>query len=339
MSHDNNVRTSNKWKNAFKISIILIISIFLMWFLLTKITIDDIKTVFSKVNPLYLILGFFIYIFSYIFRSIRFYFLLGKKIGIKALFLIVCVHNMINMILPARTGELSYIYLLKEHNIPLEERITTLAIARMFDFIIIASFFLVSVLFLRKLPGIILSVFWVIAICLIALVILLCGLLYFGDTFKRAVNKLAIKLKMHRFKTTNLIIKIIEDTILSFKIIKSRRIMLKTVILSIFIWMTLSLLFFLYTKAFQIELEFFEIIVIVSLIALLPLLPFYGAGGFGTTEATLTIFFMAFSITESVAIVASFGIHIVALIYIFILGIGGSLKYGLLWNSQRKGKR
>jgi uncharacterized protein (TIRG00374 family) len=243
---------------------------------------------------------------------------------------------MINMIMPARTGELSYIYLLKKHNTPLEERIATLAIARMFDFIIIACFFLISVLFIRELPGIIAGVFWVIAICLIALVVLLCGLLYFGDSFKRTINKLAIKLKMHRFKTTNRILKIIEDTISNFKTIKSRKIIIKTIILSVIIWIASSLLFFSFIKAFQLALGLFEIIVIVCIAVLLPILPFYALGGFGTTEAALTIFFVAFGVAESVAIVASFGIHIVALIYTLILGIGGSLKLGLMWRSTKK---
>ncbi len=336
MSQESKVETSPKWKNIVKISIIAIISIFLVWFLLTRITIDDVRTVFSEVKPLYIILGFIIYIFTYIFRSIRFYYLLGKKVGLKDFYIIVCLHNMINMILPARTGELSYIYLLKKYNTPLEERIATLVIARMFDFIIIACFFLTAVLFLRNLPEIITAVFWIIAICLIALIVLLSGLLYFGDSFKIAINKLAIKLKINRFRTTNRILKIIENTIMSFKIIRSRKIIIKTIFLSTCIWLSSFLLLFAYTQAFRIELELFEIIIIVSILALLPLLPFYTVGGFGTTEVTLTIFLVAFGVAEAIAIVVSFGIHIITVIYVIILGLFGSLKLGLRGRLKNK---
>lgn len=336
MSDNNNVKSSKKWVGIAKIVVIVIITLFLVWFLLTKIDIDDVKSKLSEVQPSYIALGFVIYIFAYIFRSFRFYLLLGKKVGFKDLFIIVCLHNMINKILPARTGELSYIYLLKKYDIPLEERIATLVIARMFDFIIIACLFLISVIFLKDLPGIIVGVFWIIAIFLVILIVLLGSLLYFGDTFKDVVNTLAIRMRIHRFKITSRILKIIEDTIMSFETIKSRRIIIKTALLSAFIWMFLSFVYFSLIQAFQIELEFFEIIVIVSITALLPLLPIYALGGFGTTEVTLTGFFVAFGVARDPAIVVSFGIHIIGLIYTLILGFVGLLSFGFkgIWKKR-----
>ena len=319
------VEKPKKWKKRGGISIILMISIFLVLFLLTRITIDDVKTVLSAVQPIYIVLGFGIYIGSYIFRTIRFYFLLDKKVRLKDMFTIVCVHNMVNTILPARTGELSYIYLLKKYKIPLEERIATLATARIFDFIIIAFFFLVSVIFLKDLPGIIQNIFWIIAICLVVLVVILCGLLYYSEYFITIIIKLSVKLKINRYQVTNRILKIIENTISSFKIIKSRQIILKSIIFSICIWGAMSLLYFIFLKAFNIDLEFFEIIVIVSFIAFLPLLPFYGVGGFGTMEVAITFFLVAFGVDEAIGIVASFGIHIIGLLYVIVLGLIGSL--------------
>jgi uncharacterized protein (TIRG00374 family) len=320
---------SKNWKRFVKIFALGLISIFLVWFLISKITLDDLKTVLSEIDPTYILIGFVIYIIAYIFRSFRFYYLLSKKVRIKDIFTIVCVHNIINNILPARTGELSYIYLLKRHKIPLEERIASLLMARMFDFIMIACFFLISVLLLTKLPYIIAGAFWIIAISLIFLVLLLMMLLYSGDSFKSTINKIAVKLKISNFKITKRILKLIEDTLSSFNSIGSRQIIIKSTVLSIFIWTTLYLAYYLFTKAFQVELEFFEIIVIASFLALLPLLPFYSVGGFGTTEVTMTILFVAFGIPEAVAIVVSFGLHIIGLIITIILGILGFVLLGL----------
>lgn len=336
MSEESDTDSSKKGSKILKMLVLTIISLFLVWFLLTRITIDDFKDVMSKVQPIYLVLGFLIYFVSYIFRSIRFYFLLGKEVRLRDLFTIVCVHNMINKVLPARTGELSYIYLLKKYKIPLEERIATLAAARMFDFITIASFFLISVFFLKNLPDIVTNLLWIIAISLIILIFIFGSLIYKGESFKNALNRVASKLRVDRFKITSRILKITEDTILAFKTIKSRKIILKSVLFSILIWMSLFTFYYSLTKVFQIDLQFFEIIVIVSVIALLPILPIYAVGGFGTTEVTVTIFFVAFGVSEAVAIVASFSIHIIGLIFVIILGISGVLKLG--FKEVRKGK-
>jgi len=65
-------------------------------------------TTFAGIDALYLIAGFVLYACSYLFRALRFHILLNREVGMKNLFSIVCVHNMANNILPARTGELSF---------------------------------------------------------------------------------------------------------------------------------------------------------------------------------------------------------------------------------------
>ena len=337
MSQIDHSKISNKRTRIIKYSIIFIISLALVWFLLTRITFEDVKTVLSKVQPIYIVIGIVIYIFAYLFRALRFHILLGRKVRVKDLIVIVSVHNLMNKILPARTGELSFIYLLKKYDINLEERIATLVIARIFDFIMIACFFLFSVLFLRDLPTIVAGAFWIIAICLLILVILLGSLLYRGESFKKYIGGIAIQLRIDRFKITNKILKIVEDTILSFKIIRSRKIIAKTGALTCIIWILMFILYFMYTQAFHIELGMFEIVVIVSFMALLPLLPFYAVGGFGTTEVTITIFLVAFGVDEKIAIVTSFGIHLIAIMYTVILGLIGSAILGL--KKRRKGSK
>ncbi|UCH88148.1 MAG: flippase-like domain-containing protein [Thermoplasmata archaeon] len=335
MSENNTSESPSNKSNIIKISVIIIISLFLVWFLLTRITIDDVKNVFSEVKPIYIILGLIFYSLSYVFRALRFYFLLNKKVKFKDLLIIVFVHNMMNTILPARTGELSYIYLLKKHKIPLEDRIATLALARIFDFIIIACFLITAILFLRDLPMVITSIFWVVALCMIILIIILTALLYYTDSFKNSINRFAVKLKINRFKTTNRMMKVIEDTIMSFKKFKSQRILLKNSVISLSIWIILFITYYFFIRAFRIELSFIEIVVTGSFITFLPILPIYGAGGFGTTEGAITIIMVAFGIAESHAIVASFGIHIIGFIYIIILGSIAALLLGLKRNTKK----
>ena len=81
------------------------ITVALLAILLSQIRIADIINTLAGIDPLYLIVGFVLYACTYFFRALRFHILLNRAVGIRDLFNIVCVHNMVNNILPARTGE------------------------------------------------------------------------------------------------------------------------------------------------------------------------------------------------------------------------------------------
>lgn len=83
----------------------VIITVILVALLLSQINLSDITTTLTSIDPIYIITGFILYLSSYFFRALRFHILLNNKVSIKHLFSIVCVHNMANNILPARTGE------------------------------------------------------------------------------------------------------------------------------------------------------------------------------------------------------------------------------------------
>ena len=67
--------------------------------LLSQINLSDIVTTLTRIDPIYIIIGFTLYLSSYFFRALRFHILLNNKVSIKHLFSIVCVHNMANNIL------------------------------------------------------------------------------------------------------------------------------------------------------------------------------------------------------------------------------------------------
>ena len=83
----------------------VVITIALVAPLLSQIQIADVITTLAGIDPLYLIAAFVLYTCSYFFRALRFYILLNREVGLRNLFNIVCVHNMANNILPARTEE------------------------------------------------------------------------------------------------------------------------------------------------------------------------------------------------------------------------------------------
>lgn len=124
----------------------VIITVILVAILLSQISIGDVAKTLISIDPIYIIIGFILYLGSYFFRALRFHILLNSKVSIKDLFSIVCVHNMANNILPARTGEVSYVYLSKKlHNISVGEGVASLMVARVFDFTTISFLILLYV--------------------------------------------------------------------------------------------------------------------------------------------------------------------------------------------------
>ena len=80
----------------------VVITIALVTIRLLQIKISDIITTLAGITPLYLIAGFVLYIGSYFFRALRFHILLNGEVGLRDLFSVVCVHNMVNNILPTQ---------------------------------------------------------------------------------------------------------------------------------------------------------------------------------------------------------------------------------------------
>ena len=102
-----------KYNNTIKIFVGILLSIIIIFILFKIISFKDIISNFSKINKVYLIIGFIFFIFTYILRAIRFKFVSGIK-KLKDSFLIVCIHNFFSNILPAKLGELSYPIVLKK---------------------------------------------------------------------------------------------------------------------------------------------------------------------------------------------------------------------------------
>jgi len=301
-----------------------LISIALIAFLLSQITYSDVVATLTTTNPIYLVAGFAVYLCSYFFRSLRFRVLLSGDMNLSSLFTVVCVHNLANKILPARTGEVSYVYLLKKfHNRKTGEGIASLFAARVFDFILILVFFLASLLSIDNVTIFSGQILWLIGVTLITLVLILVAAIWFDKQFLHLVNLILHKIGFDKYSTVQFIMRKSAETVESFQIIKTRHVLGRTFGLSIAIWLTMYLMYALLLYAFGVRLQLPEVILIVSFIAILPLLPIYSIGGFGTTEITTTAILVAFGVTTETAIVVSFSSHIVGFIYCVIAGLYG----------------
>jgi uncharacterized protein (TIRG00374 family) len=310
-------------KRIIKILAVLV-SLALVIFLLAQIQLGDVIAALSAIDPGYIILGFIIYMCSFYIQALRFRVLLRDEVTVSDLFNIVCVHTFINKLLPARTGEVSYIYLVKKVcQRSTGDGIASLLAARIFDFLILSIFFLISIALLENVPAQISDILMVIQILLILLIITLLLVLYFDEQFLQVIYRIIGRFRLDRYKKVQYLIKIADDTIQSYKVIKTRHILWKTFTTTLGTWLVMYVFYGILLYSFNIRVPLPVISLIVSVVAVLPLLPIYAIGGFGTTEVTTTAFLIAFGISSETAIVASFGVHIIGLIYGAIAGLYG----------------
>ncbi|KAB2945328.1 MAG: dolichol-P-glucose synthetase [Candidatus Methanoperedens nitroreducens] len=302
------------------------ITIILVSLLLSQIQMDDIVSTLTTINTLYILFGFILYIIINFFRTLRFYILLDRKIAIRNLFNIVCVHNMVNNILPARTGELSYIYLLKKHyNTKIGDGIATLFVARIFDFIAIFLMFFIAFILTKDLPILVTKVVWYIVFLFIICIVLLVGLLFFG----KSVLKLAIifsnKMGLKETRIVKYLLGKGRETMESFEEIKSKKLIFSLLLCSILIIGFSYLLIYIILYGMNIFLPFQKVLLGSTFLLLSTVLPIYGIGGFGTTEGFWALVFVPLGLTLETAIISGFSYHIIILIYLLVTG-----GYGLL---------
>jgi uncharacterized protein (TIRG00374 family) len=304
--------------------ITVLVTFLLLGIVLSQIRIEDLITTIKSINKTYLILGFFLYILSYVLRGLRFHILLDKKISLPDLFHIVCVHNMVNSILPARSGELSYIYILKKyHDKSTGEGVATLMVARVLDFITISLLFFVSSLFVSDLPEMFSSIIWLVISFTGLLAIFLIVLLYAGEIFMRFANAIFTAFKLDKNVLVNFFLGKAKEVVDSFKNIKNSGKMMELCIISVIIWLTLYSLNYTLIKSLDINIGFFEVLLASTFVVFMSVLPIQGLGGFGTYEVGWTIGFIGIGLSKELAINSGIVVHIIGIVYYVLLGLYG----------------
>ena len=303
--------------------IAVILTLALVAILLSHIEVVDVVDTLTSINPVYLLAGFGLYLLSYFLRALRFHILLNREVGLKDLFNIICIHNMVNNLLPARTGELSYVYLLKKyHSKTAGEGAATLITARLFDMITIVILFFLSTVFVPNPFGIMIEATWVIIFLIFVIILLLLIIIYKGRAFVILLRGMANHFGMDQIHFVDYIFRKMDETIESFCCMRPRQFIWIT-LLSMGIWFSLYLINYVLVTAMGLNLAF-EAVLFASTFALITtILPIQGVGGFGTMEGGWTIGFLAMGLTKEVAISSGFSVHIISIFYLLILGLMG----------------
>lgn len=311
-------------RKALSVFISLLVTVVLLVLLLRQVSFADVAATLGSFPLGYLFLGLVLYVFVQLFRSVRSWFLLRGVVPVKTLFSITCVHNALINTLPARTGELSYVYLLKKTGkVNLGSGVGTLMLARVFDLIALAVLFFGAGLLVSDLPELFLRARVPILVILGVLIILLALIILFNKQAIILAQKICTFIGLGENKWCKWLIAKADEAFHSLHVVKSWQPVGGALVCSLLIWTLLFVINYLIFSGIGITTSFVLVVLASSVFALLTSIPIQGIVGLGTTEAFWTLSLIAIGIASETAIIAGFAQHLIALLYILLLGIYG----------------
>ena len=301
--------------------------------MLTQIDIEDLKTAFLGVYKPSLIIGLALMFSIDFFKSYRQKLLIGtNQVRFFDMFLVSLVRNAFNMVLPARTGELSYVYVLKrKFKIPIEVGVSTLFIGLIFEIVIVFSMIIISIIIIG-INRYSISSTSVIIIALVLLIISLVILFYlskFVDLFIKLGQFLIRKIsKLKKNKVFMYVYEKLIETNKNIKLIQKRKIYWKVYLSSVGTRVTKFTSYYFLIHAILkpmgydfSDLPFWVIFLATVTAEISAVLPTHAIAGFGTYEASFAVAFVMLGFSKQISIVVGFNYHIINLLETIVLGL------------------
>ncbi len=243
-----------------------------------------------------------------IFKTYRWKLLLDKSDGIpyRTLVSINFVAHFLNIVFPFRAGEVAQIFLTKAHTKTSRSNIVgSLFLNKFMELISILLLFYSLIIFVHiPIPE-----FWTKPISYLLIFAIVFLLLF-------AFNIIDIK-KIKQ--PSNKILAGLYRFFMSLKHIEDKKLLVKSILLSLFVWFIELLMIYILLNAFNIHLPFWATIVIIVGINLAMLIPATSAS-FGTYEYAIILVLGMFSISKELAVAFAIMLHFLEIIFVLILG-------------------
>ncbi len=262
-----------------------------------------IKKTAKDISISHLAIAYIMYLLSFIARAIRWKVFLPDE-SIYHLFKVVALHTMSNNIYPARTGELSFIYLLKA-KYPKSLLTSALIWARLSDMFCISVFFILSAFF--TITNIHNAMEYITTTVILLLIITI--------AFTIAINLFQ---KIEKLKTT---IDAIKTHI---------KLAPQIVITSVLIWTIKYTSFYFITKSIfktqSMRINFWQSVFGVSFSELTTVLPIHSIGGIGTFEAGWTGAYVIMGFGKDISINTGVIFHAILLMFSIVTAVACLVK-------------
>jgi uncharacterized membrane protein YbhN (UPF0104 family) len=289
-----------------KSSIGVLVSVVILYFLFQEIAFADIVAEFHKVTWFTIGAVFALYGIMFILRSYQMRALITTDASYPSLFGIAALHNFLNMVLPARLGELSLLYYLRQKKVHIAESASKLLFMRISDIgsVLIAFVAAIAMAGTGTFQPLSVAIGTVLVLALVALILLF-------------LLNIPLLIRAYDFLTKPFpwnVLKRLRAAALhmSWSI---RRLRAKQVYASLAasagIWISKYFVYAVILNALRVPLTHWQIILAITAVAVISSLPFYSFGGFGAIEGTLAGMFVLFGIASGPAIAVAFTLHII----------------------------
>jgi hypothetical protein len=282
------------------------------------LSIIDLKEVFNGIKKIGLINFIFLsalYSVGFLFRALRWKLILHPitKTSLKDSFFITSVGFFVNVLLPARAGEITRAYLLaKKKNIGKIKSFSTVMLDRIIDGLTLFLFFVVAVL-LIDIPMQFQTI-----ILVPATLFGLAFLFFFKPDKFKLIGKALTKIFPSLQERIKYFFKEIKEAGNIFYSEKKQ--LLFIFLCSVYVWSIESLVFYFTAQIMGIQLSLlhvFLLIVVIGFASMIPSAPNYA----GTFEAGFIVFFIAFGLSKNAAISMGIAIHLIQTAVIVLLGL------------------
>jgi glycosyltransferase 2 family protein len=335
LNQENQNPKARKRRIIFRtINIIVVVGlgIFLVYYLLSRVNFSDIKSAFLNMYVPYLVIGLVIMFIGNIARAYQKKILIGSpRMSMVDLFLVTLVRNAFNMVLPARTGELSYVYVLnRKFKFPVEIGFSTLILILIFDLVIVFSLIVVAIIIvgINKYS---ISSTTVILIAVGLLVIVMVILFYLSKIIGlllRFFNFILSRYKIGRNKMVQYIYKKLIDINTNIELIQKRKIYWKVYLSALVIRVLkfVAYYFIIYAilkpEGYGFKDISFWVIFLGTVVAeISAVLPTHALAGFGTYEAAFVGAFILLGFGLKISGIIAFNYHLIILLFSVILGL------------------
>lgn len=285
----------------------------------------------TQVNPLGLLLGAAVYAIAVTIISLRWQFLLRavKLVPLFPLTQIVAIGYMGNNVYPLRAGEALRAFLLRrDYQIPFTSAVTTVAVERVFDGIVMLSFIFVGLQAVQIESPEVQTILQFATPLFVLAVIVFFTLAALPNLLKALVEQIA-KLLPERLGT--LILGFSEDIIGGLAGLRSPIYLFGAVIASYTTWAVEALVYWIVMGAFGLDLGYPVALLVVGVVNLAGLIP-ASPGQIGVYEFFVSTVLVAVGIAQDEALAYAIVVHIVIWLPVTLAGFGFLARRGLGWS-------
>lgn len=298
-----------------------ILSIVLLAYLLLNLDWDILRVAFSDIHWGWLGLALLAYLINILLRALRFTNLIySRPVKWIELIPVSALHNILMYLMPAKTGDVTYIFIAKNRlDISLTEGTATLLAARFYDFSVVALILAILLPFSKnEMPA------WIFESAIVFCVLILIGTLGILSFLKFSKPTLeSVNLPTENLKQTSRLQKIRAawyKFIAGLREIQSHGAHGRVALLTAGIWLCIYSNFYFAAKSMGLPVAFYHIAIISIVMIPLTLLPLQGFANIGTHEIGWTSVLVAFNYPYKTALAIAAGSHFILLLSVLIAG-------------------